>query len=190
MHDAEIRHHIPGRMRLAIKGAKEDPPRLDEIKQALSEIPGVRAVTATAGAAGFVVQYDPGLDPGFRDTVAERCRAAGLFELGALADEEQTVTHRALDETFDSVNRSLRHATRNVATLKEAFPFAVAAYAVAFVDKAVAASQWLNWIQFAFSSYLDLHQNAPAHKMSRQVEALHREVAAMHETLRQLAAKP
>jgi hypothetical protein len=72
------------------------------------------------------------------------------------------------------------------------------------VDRGAAAAQWLNWIQFAFDSYIDLHEGEPISELGQKVEAvgtqildrqtastesLRVEVAGLREELRALAEK-
>ena len=82
------------------------------------------------------------------------------------------------------VNRVVQTGTGQAVNLKEIFPFGIILYAVLFVDKAIAASQWLSWLQFAISSYLELHDSEPIAQVGESVEALRAELQTLREELR------
>jgi hypothetical protein len=90
--------------------------------------------------------------------------------------EAVSETHRALDQFAGKVNRAIQSVTGETVNLKELFPFSRLLYAVFFVDRAVNAARWLNWLQFA-------------NKVGQSVEALRAEINAMHADLRQLASR-
>jgi hypothetical protein len=76
----------------------------------------------------------------------------------------------------------------NDLNLKELLPMALGAYGLLFVDKGAAAAQWLNWIQFAIDTYIDLHEGEPTAEVAQTMEALFADLVAQQaqstETLR------
>jgi len=76
--------------------------------------------------------------------------------------------HKSLLERF---NRSVQEALGNVINLKELFPILVAVYGFLFVDRSAAAAQWLNWLEFAFDTYIDLHDDEPIAELGQKIEA-------------------
>ena len=194
MSRARLVHHVPGRLRLCVDAAKRDSARLLAIQEGVRVLAGVRQVSFNPTLGTLVIAYDPALSPIFAQSLAGYASANALFELPATTaddDEEEAVSaaDRSLDKLASNVNRGVQSLTANTVNLKELFPFSLVLYAVFFVDKAVNAAQWLNWLQFAFSSYMELHQSQPVTNVGRSVDALRAEINAMHADLRRLASR-
>ncbi len=51
-------------------------------------------------------------------------------------------------------------------------PILLGIYGFVFVDKTAAAAQWPNWLQFAFDTYIDLHEDQPILELGQKIEAL------------------
>ena len=86
----------------------------------------------------------------------------------------------------------------------ELLPIALGLYGFLFVDKSAAAAQWLNWMQFAFDNYIDLHEGEPITELGQKLdalgtrilerqgvaaEALSRELASIRAELRELSER-
>ena len=56
--------------------------------------------------------------------------------------------------------------------LKELFPLALGLYGLVFVNRSAAAAQWINWIQVAFDTYIDLHEDEPVAEVAEAIESL------------------
>src|SRR5205085_1006181 len=78
--------------------------------------------------------------------------------------------------------RTVQEATGNVINLKELMPLAVAAYGFLFVNRGAAAAQWVNWLQFAFDSYIDLHEDEPVAELGEKLEAVGAQILEQQET--------
>ena len=48
----------------------------------------------------------------------------------------------------------------------------------------IAASQWMSWLQFALSTYLEVHQGEPIAEVGYSVKALRAELQELREELR------
>jgi hypothetical protein len=178
-------HHIPGRIRLRIPAAKGQAATLQQVRDALMPLEAVRRVSTNETIGTIVIDYNPALH---RQFVRDLARTERLNELLSVRDGAANQLHttesladHSIDRAVDKVNRGVQRATAGAINLKELLPFSILFYAVFFVDKALAAAQWLSWIQFAFSSYVELHQEEPVAKINASVEALRADVAAMHE---------
>ena len=178
---AELVHHIAGRMRLRIPAAKGNAAKLREIQRSLPELAGVQSVEANAMLGTLVVRYDPKLFTSFTASLTEFAREHSLFAIaGQNAAPCVSNADRSLNRFLGSVNRAVQAGLGNAINLKELLPLAVGVYALFFVDKAVAAAQWLNWIQFAIDSYVDLHENEPVEELGQTMEALFADLLAQH----------
>ncbi len=185
---AEIRHHMRGRLRLRFAAGRRDRALLDELRRNLVKAPGVRRIQLNPAAAGIVIEYDPALYPEFAKTLATFAEQENLFCLGEgeqCEPVDRSLTDRAINDMFGRINDAVENVTGNVINLKELAPFAIGMAALLFVDRAAVASQWLSWIQFAWSSYCDLHQDEPVHEVGQEVRALRADLAAVRQMLEQ-----
>src|SRR5713226_9512039 len=87
MIEAEVVHHIAGRMRVRVPAAKRDATRLEEIRSSIKELPGVLNVSANSGLGTLVIQYDPTLFGAAIQRVTEHASKANLFLLRPPDDE-------------------------------------------------------------------------------------------------------
>ncbi len=187
---AQMKHHVPGRMRVRLSGAKGNPERLQQVSEALAAMPGIQGITVSAVTGTVVLKYAPDLHDVFAGRLAGHAAELGLFHLAQDDDEQpRSLAGESIEHALGAANRAIQAGTGNGVSLKELFPFSVAAYAVLFVDKAIAASQWLSWIQFAFSSYVDLHQNGGLHTLGRKVDALREAIADLHHKVQEIALR-
>jgi len=180
---ADLLHHVPGRIRLELPFAKSDGAALRRIQQSLASMAGVTQVQSNPTLGTLVVRYDRSLAGVFAGALASYAAEHQLFALPC-ADSETCIsdTSRSVETTLGALNRAVQQATGNAINLKELLPLAFGAYALLFVDKAAAASQWLNWIQFAFGSYMDLHEEEPIAELGQKVEEVGAEVIERQET--------
>jgi hypothetical protein len=170
---AELLHHTPGRLRIRIASGKGQPSRLRQIQEALACFSGVRRVDINAMLGTLVVQYDPAFFPGFAGALATHAARLELFKIPC-EDTGPCVSQadRSIDRILGQMNRTVQQALGNAINLKELLPLALGAYGLLFVDRAVAMSQWLNWLQFAFDIYIDLHEAQPVVEVGRKVDAV------------------
>ena len=194
IHDAIVLHHVAGRMRLRVPGAKGNSKILEEIRRALLPLEGVRDVATNSTIGTVVIDYDAARAAEFprrlTDHVADRKILRLQRAFASNVETTTSITDESLEMLAEKVNQKVQNATGSTINLKELFPFSLVIYAVLFVDKAVNAAQWLNWLQFAFSSYMELHQDKPVAKVSASIEALRAEIANTHtETLETLSAQ-
>src|SRR5260370_14352733 len=66
---AEIAHQVCGRIRLKIPAAKGDEGLLEQIKRALSPIPGVHSIEVNPSTGSVIMHYDPEVHHEFHDTL-------------------------------------------------------------------------------------------------------------------------
>ena len=187
---AEQKHHVPGRLRLRVPSARRDPALLDSIRERLARAPGATAVDANSTTGALIVQYDPAKYADFPQTLSSFAREQGILDFDPSSDSngaEKSIADRALGTALSSADRVVKTGTANAVSLRELMPFGIAAWAVLFVDRALAASEWLNWLQFAVSSYFDLHADEPVREVERKVDALRSELAGIRELIEKQA---
>lgn len=180
---AVVVHHVPGRMRLRVAGAKSNGRRLQAVRQSLLSLPGVSDIAANSVTGTMVIQYDRALFPDFPRRLAEHGAAEEIEIHDAFTANFQateSMADQSIDQAADKLNQTVQRLTGNAINLKELFPFGILLYGVLFVDRATGASQWLSWVQFALSTYFDLHQEAPVDKVGASIETLRAEMALLH----------
>lgn len=184
----EVLHHVPGRLRLRIPAAKGDRERLRSIQEIVAGLSGVRRVDANPMLGTVVVQYDAALFPDFLQTLAEYATQQDLFTIAC--DETCTSeTERSVNRVIGGLNRVVHEATGRTINLKELLPLAIGAYGLLFVNRTAAAAQWVSWLQFAFDTYIDLHEDKPVLEVGQKVDSLRAQQGDATETLRaELAA--
>jgi hypothetical protein len=191
--EGRVLHSVPGRMRLRFDSGKKKPRTLEAVRRGLHSLAGVRSISVNPLLGTLVLQYDPGLFAEFPERMRAYATEHRLFSLeGSVKSDLQTkpsATDRSLEQFFQGLNEWLLLATNNKIGLKELFPFGIAAYSFLFVDRAIAASQWLSWIQFALSTYLELHEDQSDPEMTQSIAALRAEIAALRVEIRELNAK-
>lgn len=180
---ADLLHHVPGRLRLRLPFAKGDPAVLRSVQQSLASLAGVTQVHSNPTLGTLVVRYDRSLAGVFTGALASYAAEHQLFALPCDNSEScVSDTSRSVETALGALNRAVQRATGNAINMKELLPLALGAYALFFVDKAVAASQWITWIQFAFDSYIDLHEKEPIVELSQKVEEVGAEILDRQET--------
>jgi hypothetical protein len=184
---AEVLHHIAGRIRVRIPSAKSTPSVLEHICKSLTKFPGVLGVSANPMLGTLIIRYQPAIFGDVLQDLTDRASKAELFLLSAPHEEDDdpvvSLLDRGVERVFTKVNRITQETTGHAVNLKEVFPLGVLVYAVLFVDKAIAASQWLSWVQFAISTYLEMHEDEPIAGIGDSVEALRAELQELRKEL-------
>jgi hypothetical protein len=172
-HHAKVAHHVPGRLRLKVEGARDNPALLDGLKEVFAGVPGIDAVVVKPDSASLVLHYDPRLeaeiearfarhnsgqvDPGRErlgdeiDRLATQVAAEAEF----LAGHSQW-THAAVDfcKGFD---RQIRAATDNAIDLKIVLALGLAVVTFVGVGAAAATPMWVTLVLFALNHFIEQH---------------------------------
>src|SRR5450432_3233243 len=70
-HKAEIAHHVRGRIRMKIPAAKGDEVLLEQIKRALSPMPGMLDIEVNPSTGSIILHYDPDVHDEIHDSLHE-----------------------------------------------------------------------------------------------------------------------
>jgi hypothetical protein len=188
MRQAEVVHHIAGRMRIRIPMAKREAALMESIRNSIKNFRGVREVSANPSLGTLLIRYDPVLFEEAIPSITEQASKTELFALHSSAEDDDqppvSQLDRALDRLFGKANRIVEAATGQSVNLKEVFPFGILVYSLFFVDRAIAASQWWSWVQFALSTYLELHEGEPIAQVGDSVKSLRAELQDLREELK------
>jgi len=177
-HEAEIAHHVRGRIRIKIPAAKGDECLLEQIKEALGAIPGVNDVSANPSTGSVILRYDPDRHGDFhleledhgKDHITLRKRPlprqAPVTEVDELANTieeeaeflaEHSHAARAVVDFSKYLDREIKRATNNAVDLKVLFPAGLAVYTFLELGFEAATPVWLTLGLFALNHFLEMH---------------------------------
>jgi len=150
---------------------------LEQIKRALSPIPGMLDIEVNPSTGSVIMRYDPDVHENICDRLHEHgsdhfeVRRPPVSEIDEIekqieAEAEFLAEHsdatRALVDFCKGLDRGIKLATHNAVDLKVLVPFGLAAYT--FLELGVEASTpvWLTLGMFAINHFVELHAKTPA----------------------------
>jgi hypothetical protein len=170
---AEIAHHVCGRIRMKVPAAKGNEVLLEQIKRALSPIPGVHCIEVNPSTGSVIMHYDPDVHVDLHDTLSAHAgdyfqlrRRAPVTEIDELADEleeeaeflaEHSEAARAIVNFTKSLDREVKRATNNAVDLKVLVPLGLAAYTFLEIGVEAATPVWLTLGLFALNHFVEMH---------------------------------
>jgi hypothetical protein len=171
---ARIVHHVPGRIRIKVTGAREDSEYFSVVRRLISELSGVESVRVNATSSSIVVAYNPS-DPVFRVRLRDSSAVSEWLDLtegGGLfaAMDDAVITgvrylerHSRLAEsvvsTAEQMDNSLRRASDGYLDLKVLLPLGVAAATSMHKARGKGTPMWMTMGIFAFNAFLSLHRH-------------------------------
>lgn len=177
-YQAEIAHHVRGRIRMKIPGAKGNGDFLAQIKGALSPIPGVHLIEVNSITGSVIIYYDPNLHEELQDTLIAHGRdhfelrsRPALTEIDELDSQleaeaeylaEHSVTARAMVGFCQSLDREVKRATNNAVDLKVLLPLGMAAYLFFEIGVQAATPVWMTLALFAMNHFFELNAQPTA----------------------------
>ena len=170
--DAYVHHHIPGRLRLRVPGAKGEEDALREISSAIARAPGINQVEYNPVTGSILIQYSPEQYRNIQTLESSlNASAAPLVVNNSYpAHNEPPQRHRIsgrsaaarkVDSFFKQIDREIRIATDNEVDLKFILPFGVAVLGLLALRHSSTTPLWLTLLIFAFNSFLGLHAPTP-----------------------------
>jgi hypothetical protein len=172
-HHAKVAHHVPGRLRVKIEAAHDNPALLESLKQVFTGVPGIDAVITKPNSGSLVLHYDPRLEaemearfashgsghldvrrerPGDEiDELASQLEAEAEF----LASRSQWA-HAAV-EFFKQFDRQIRAATDNAIDLKIVLALGLAVVTFLGVGAEAATPMWITLVLFALNHFIEQH---------------------------------
>jgi hypothetical protein len=170
---AYVHHHIPGRLRLRLPGAKGQKDALREISSAIAKVPGISQVEYNSITGSILIQYSPeqyrnlsSLESGLSAAavpIAEHNSYSAHNESPHRHHKGgRSVAARKVDSFFKQIDHDIRMATDNEVDLKFILPFGVAVLGLLALRHSSTTPLWLTLLIFAFNSFLGLHAPTPA----------------------------
>ena len=175
---AHIVHHIPGRLRLKVPGAKGNSVFMDQVRAALTSVEGVSEIEVNPVTGSVLVHYDPEAFENFHDNVHEHATRNNLFAIqpkrsppkltevdeavDALEEEAQYLaarshTARVIVDFLHDLDLNVKKYSRNTVDLKVLVPLGLAFYTIAVMELAAATPMWATLGLFSFNHFLELH---------------------------------
>lgn len=172
---ARIAHHVPGRMRVRVHGAKRNPAILAGLKSRISEADGVTRVEANRDTGSLIIHYRNRSPRQFEEHLAELGQSNETFdlaigqagELWAALEKEANflAAHSELARTVVNETKRLdvavKKATDNTVDLKVLVPLGLAVLSFMYLGTDVATPLWVSLGVFSFNSFVSLHPPLP-----------------------------
>src|SRR5205807_1239948 len=79
---AFVAHHIPGRIRIKLPNAKNNYQLLQQLKQAISPLSGIREVDFNSTTGSLIIKYEPNLYDEFFNNIYKQIDNSKLIEFG------------------------------------------------------------------------------------------------------------
>jgi Heavy metal associated domain 2 len=180
-----IAHHVPGRMRIRVRGGKHNPHLLDKVKGPISQMDGVRNVEVNPTTGSLVIHYRSRHPRKFETEIAEQGSSTGAFHLalpqigeageiwGAVQQEaEFLAAHsqlaRSIVQGTQQLDAAVKVATDNNLDLKVLVPLGLAAFSFMYLGTDVSTPLWISLGIFSFNSFVSLHPPLPYPKTEHQ----------------------
>ncbi len=172
-HHAELAHHVPGRLRIKINTARDNPKLLESLKQIFAGVPGIDAVVVKPQSGSVVLHYDPRLEQEMEARLAsysdarvevrrerpgdevEELVAKLEAEAGFLAGRSEWA-HAAV-EFFKQFDLHIRAATDNAIDLKIVLALGLAVVTFLGVGAEAATPMWITLVLFALNHFIEQH---------------------------------
>jgi hypothetical protein len=164
-----------------MSNAKDSPQILDQIKQSILPLHGVRKVDVNASTGSVVVHYDAAVHEDFHGHLTEHGESSGLYSMAPVEPPELTEvdeiarkiqaeaeflsahsdTAKAVVNFFGQLDREVKRATNNAVDLRVLLPLGLAIYSVLEVGMEMATPMWVTLGIFSFHSFVSLHSHPP-----------------------------
>jgi hypothetical protein len=172
MYEAQVIHHIPGRIRIKLPFLKGAAAKSEQINQLLLPIEGLKQVDFNPVTGSVLLHYDPQKHEEFSKQLTEYVHDTMGFSLvstvtngRARAEGNQPVTPvirdtklaRQISKFFTDINQNVKAATDDAFDLKSLLPVGLGAYALLKVGSGVTTPLWVTLGIFSFTSFAILN---------------------------------
>jgi cation transport ATPase len=159
---------------LKVPAAKGNAAFLDQVKQTLSPIEGVREIEVNPVTGSVLVHYDPEDFDNFHTQVHHHASQSEIFavhpprvtkiddtvekieeEAEYLASRSHTA--RVVVDFLHDLDVMVKKSTNNLVDLKVLVPLGLAAYSIAVIELTAATPMWATLGLFSFNHFLELH---------------------------------
>ena len=159
----QIAHQVPGRIRLKVPKAKENPELIEQIKQMFNVIPGIEEVTVNPTTGSVVLHYDTDRHDEFHGRLQHHTGGHDkppTNQIDALANRieqeaeylaEHSQTAKVVVDYFKDFDRQIKIASGNVVDLKIVLAAGIAGFTIFEVGASAATPVWVTLSIFALN---------------------------------------
>jgi cation transport ATPase len=159
----QIAHQIPGRIRMKVPSAKDNPQLLEQIKQTFSVIPGVEQVSVNPSTGSVVLHYDTEQHDQFHGHLQHHTgghEKPPNNEIDALANKieqeaqflaEHSHTAKVIVDFFKETDKQIKLATHNTIDLKIVLATGIAGFTIFEVGVSAATPVWVTLAMFGLN---------------------------------------
>jgi cation transport ATPase len=159
----QIAHQIPGRIRMKVPSAKDNPQLLEQIKQTFSVIPGIEQVSVNPSTGSVVLHYDTERHDEFHGRLQQHTGGHDkppTNEIDALANKieqeaeylaEHSHSAKVIVDFFKETDKQIKLATHNVVDLKILLAAGIAGFTIFEVGASAATPVWVTLSIFALN---------------------------------------
>ena len=159
----QIAHQIPGRIRMKVPSAKDNPQLLEQIKQTFSVIPGIQQVSVNPSTGSLVLHYDTERHDEFHGRLQQHTGGHDkppTNEIDALANKieqeaeylaEHSHSAKVIVDFFKETDKQIKLATHNVVDLKILLAAGIAGFTIFEVGASAATPVWVTLSIFALN---------------------------------------
>ena len=159
----QIAHQVPGRIRIKVPSAKENPELLEQIKQTFTVIPGIEHVTVNPTTGSVVLHYDTDKHDEFHGGLQHHTgghHKPPADEIDSLASKieqeaeylaEHSHAAKVVVDFFKDLDKGIKVATGNVVDLKIILATGIAGFTIFEVGASAATPVWVTLAVFALN---------------------------------------
>ncbi len=177
-HNAEVAHHVPGRLRIKIKAAHDNVALLESLEQVFAGVPGIDAVIVKPHSSSLVLHYDPRLEAEMEARFSAYSNGQVQMKRERPGDEVEELAAKleaeaeflagrsewahAAVEFFKQFDRQIRAASGNTIDLKIVLALSLAVVTFVGVGAAAATPMWVTLVLFALNHFIEQHPTPAA----------------------------
>jgi hypothetical protein len=171
---AAIGHHIPGRLRMSVPRAKNNPKVLQGIAKSIGTMTGVREVNVSPATGSILVHYQKAQYDQFPAALADLGDDSEMFSLTECVEQEAEILAsrsdliRSVVNAIRSLNEEIKSATGNQIDLKVLAGLAATAYA--FWRRAEGTPLWVTLAIFTLHSHVELQRESLVKELRRDIK--------------------
>ena len=184
-HRAKIAHHVPGRMRLKVDAAKGNDAMLEDIRQTLSNVPGIHDIEINASTGSVTVHYAVDAHPQMHTTIEQHqehfsvthsAPVTKIDEMSKMIEDEaefladHSHSARVVVDFCKHLDRNIKKATGNSVDLKVLVPLGLAAVTFIEIGATAATPVWVTIGLFSMNHFIELQAHRGADRRKRTAE--------------------
>jgi hypothetical protein len=167
----QIAHQVPGRIRMKVPSAKDNPELLEQIKQTFAVIPGIEQVSVNPTTGSIVLHYDADrhheVHPHLHHHTGHQYKPP-TNEIDSLATKigeeaeylaEHSHAAKVVVDFFKDFDKQIKVASGNVVDLKIVLAAGIAGFTIFEVGASAATPVWVTLSIFALNHMIQANMH-------------------------------